>query len=318
MDNPTPTITVIGSFMMDLVIKAARRPQRGETLVGESFGMFPGGKGFNQAVAAARLGARVNMVGKLGRDDFGGRFLDALHREGIHSSCVFFEDNAHTGVGSPVIDAQGDNSIIIIPGANMALKAAEIERAADLIAASDLVMMQLEVPVEADLRAAQIASAAGVPVLLNPAPARPLPAELLKLVTILTPNETEATLLSGQSVEDDRSAAGAAQALQDMGVDQVVLTLGARGALARSGKETVRVPGYSVQVVDTTAAGDAFCAGLAVSLARGAALEDALRFANATGALACTVLGAEPAMPNLQKVAAFLKAMPEPQPFAVG
>jgi ribokinase len=305
MISKKPVITVVGSFMMDLVIKAERRPLKGETLVGDSFGMFVGGKGFNQALAAARLGASVHMVGCLGEDDFGQRFLNAMHEEGIDTTFVRLDPRASTGVGSPVIDAHGDNSIIVVPGANNLLTAADVTRAADLIRSSDLVMMQLETSPETVQRAAEIAHAAGVPTLLNPAPARPLPDSLLQMITILTPNETEAQLLTGKGVADDASACEAAGLLRQRGVQRVVLTLGARGALLDDGTQCLRLPGFAVQVVDTTAAGDAFCAALAFQYSQ-LPLQEAVRFANAVGALATTVLGAGPSMPTMQKVQAFI------------
>lgn len=310
MQSRVPVITVVGSFMMDLVITAERRPQRGETLVGQSFGIFPGGKGFNQAVAARRLGAQVHMVGRLGQDDFGQRFRAVMESEGIDARHVGLDARAHTGVGSPVIDAQGDNSIIIVPGANLHLTAQDVENARDVIAGADMLLLQLEIPTEAVLRAAHIAHAAGVPVLLNPAPARPLPAELFPLVSVLTPNETEAEMLSGLPVHDDRSAALAARALLQSGAGAVVLTLGRRGALLADRAGFRRVTAYPVEVVDATAAGDAFCAGLAFQIAQGQALEKAVCFANAVGGLACTVLGAEPAMPRAQAVADFRAGRP--------
>jgi ribokinase len=306
LETGKPVITVVGSFMMDLVIKAERRPQVGETLIGQSFGMFVGGKGFNQAVSAARLGAEVHMVGCLGDDDFGQQFLKALEKEGIDSSFVRLDKTANTGVGSPVIDAHGDNSIIIIPGANMHLTPQDVEKAESLIARSDIVMLQLEVPLETVQRTAEIAHKAGVTVLLNPAPACELSDELLNLVQVITPNETEARLLTGKSVADDDSGCKAASLLRKRGVETVVLTLGKRGALFLNQKKCMRIPGYSVNVVDTTAAGDAFCAGLAVQLAKHQTLEYAVGFANAVGALATTVMGAEPSMLPLEKVLEFL------------
>jgi len=312
MTTKKPLITVVGSFMMDLVIKAERRPQKGETLVGESFGMYVGGKGFNQAVAAARLGARVHMVGCLGEDDFGARFMKAMQSENIDSTFVRMDAGANTGVGSPVIDARGDNSIIIIPGANMRLTPQDVKRAGDLICSSDLIMLQLENPLESVQCAAEVAHAAGVPVLLNPAPARPLPDELLRQVSILTPNETEAHLLTGKTVADDSSACEAAALLHQRGVERVVLTLGERGALLFDSEQCLRLPAYQVQVVDTTAAGDAFCAGLGYQISLGKSLEQAVSFANAVGALAATVMGAEPSMPQKAKVLAFLGSQNAP------
>jgi ribokinase len=315
MKGKTPTITVIGSFMMDLVIKAERRPLRGETLIGQSFGMFPGGKGFNQAIAASRLGASVHMVGKLGEDDFGTRFRKSLDTAGIGSDFITSTDKAMTGVGSPVIDAQGDNSIIVVPGANMLLTPSDIEKAHDLIAASDMVLMQLENPIETIHCAAQIARGCGVPVLLNPAPACKLPDELLALITILTPNEIEAQMLTGFNVADTHSSVQAARVLLDKKIHSVVLTLGARGALLAENGKFLQVQGYTVVVVDTTAAGDAFCAALAVQYINCHNMEDAILFANAAGALATTILGAEPAMPAMELVEEFCKSSPSPEKF---
>jgi len=307
MNGQQPRIVVVGSLNMDLVITVARRPERGETLIGESFGMFIGGKGFNQAVAAARMGADVHMVGRLGRDDFGQRLLRALVDEQIDIRAVTHDDTHGTGIAVPIIDAHGDNSIIVVPGANMQLSPADVERAADVIAAADAVLLQLEVPLATVTRAAELARAAGVRVLLNPAPAQTLPDDLLRLVDILLPNESETQLLTGVHVADDQSAGRAADVLLGRGVGMVVLTLGARGALLADGAQRVRIPGYVVPVVDTTAAGDAFCGVLAVQLALGQPLESAVGWANAAGALATTVLGAEPAIPRRAAVEALVK-----------
>ena len=304
MQERPPRIVVVGSLNMDLVTRAPRRPQRGETLTGESFGMFVGGKGLNQAIAAARQGASVRLVGRVGADDFGLRLRQALETAGVDAQLVAEDGATGTGIATIIIDAEGDNSIIVVPGANGRVGGADVERAAEAIAAADLLMLQLEVPIEAVLRSAEIARAAGVRVLLNPAPAPPgpLPDELLRLVDVLTPNETETQALSGLSVADDESAARAAAALRARGVGAVVLTLGARGALLADGQRSARVPGYAVQVVDTTAAGDAFCGALGTQLARGQPLDAAVAYANAAGALATTVLGAEPAMPRREAV----------------
>jgi ribokinase len=298
----SPNIVVVGSLNMDLVTRTARRPARGETLLGESFGMFVGGKGLNQAIAAARQGAAVRMVGRLGADDFGRRLRRTMADEGIDAQYVTEDDSTSSGIATIVVDGEGDNSIIVVSGANTRVGPADVERAAAMIAGADALMLQLEVPLDAVIRAAEIARAAGVRVLLNPAPARPLPEELLRLVDVLTPNETETQILTDLHIDDDQSATRAADALLARGVGAAVLTLGARGALLADGTQHTRIPGYSVEVVDTTAAGDAFCGALAAQLARGRPLADAVRYANAAGALATTVLGAEPAMPRLEAV----------------
>jgi ribokinase len=302
MNDHTPTIAVVGSLNMDLVTRTERRPQPGETLLGESFAMFVGGKGLNQAIAAARSGAHVRMIGRIGRDDFGAQLLRTLEAEQIDTSYVTHDDETGSGVATIVVDGSGDNTIIVVSGANWRLSPADVERAADAIATADALVMQLESPLDAVVRAAEIAHAAGVRVLLNPAPARALPDELLRLVSVITPNETEARLLTGFESADDASAEQAARALLARGVGAAVLTLGGRGALLVDGERVVRVPGYSATVVDTTAAGDAFCGALAVQLARGRPLEQAVQFANAAGALATTIAGAEPAMPRAEAV----------------
>lgn len=306
MSKQNPKVVVVGSFMMDLVIKAERRPQKGETLVGQEFGMFIGGKGSNQAIAAARLGADVTMIGRLGTDLFGDTFMSSLAEEKIDTRFIVRDAEVGTGVGTPVIDAAGDNSIIIVPRANMRLSVADVERAESAIAAADVLLLQLEVPIEASQRAAEIARSGGAKVILNPAPARELPDGFLAQVDILTPNEVETEFLSGVKVSDTAGAERAAKILLDKGVSAVILTLGDRGALLLTSDVTKLIPAYKVNVVDTTAAGDAFCGALATGLARGEKIEDAVAFANAAGALAVTVLGAAPSMPTAKQVDEFV------------
>ena len=305
MDKQNPKVVVVGSFNMDLVVQAGRRPQTGETLMGEEFGMFIGGKGSNQAIAAARLGADVTMIGRLGMDLFGDTLMAAHAEEGICTDYVLRDTEIGTGVASILIDADGDNSIVLVPQANIRLSVADIERASESIAAADVLLLQLEVPISASQRAAEIAKSNGATVVLNPAPAQELPDDFLAQVDILTPNEVETESLSGVRVSTATDAERAAKVLLDKGLSAVILTLGERGALLLTPELTQQVPAYSVEVVDTTAAGDAFCGALATALARGDHLVDAVAFANAAGGLAVTVLGAAPSMPTAAQVEAF-------------
>jgi ribokinase len=305
MNERNAKVVVVGSFNMDLVVKAGRRPQTGETFMGEEFGMFIGGKGSNQAIAAARLGADVTMIGKLGTDLFGDTLMAAHAEEGIHTDYVIRDTEVGTGIASILIDADGDNSIVIVPQANMRLSVEDIERASESIAAADVLLLQLEVPIAASQRAAEIAKSNGATVVLNPAPAQELPDDFLAQVDILTPNAVETESLSGVKVSTATDAERAAKVLLDKGLSAVILTLGERGAVLLTPDLTRQVPAYTVEVVDTTAAGDAFCGALATGLARGENLVDAVAFANAAGALAVTVLGAAPSMPTATQVEAF-------------
>lgn len=297
-----PRVAVVGSFVTDLVIRAPRRPRPGETLIGHSLDIFLGGKGFNQAVAAARLGAEVTMIGRVGNDAFGDRFLEALNREGIHADYVIRDPQQGTGVASPLVEDSGENSIVQVPRANAALSPADIERAASALAQCAVLLAQLEVPPAASLRAAQIATAAGARFILNPAPARQDAADLIRLADVLVPNEVEAIGLVGVTPHSGADPAEAARRLRAQGVPVVIVTLGERGALLVTEAGEQVFPAYSVNVVDTTAAGDAFCGALAVALAEGRDLAGAVRFANAAGALAVTRLGAEPSLPRREEV----------------
>jgi ribokinase len=299
-------VTVVGSLNMDLVIRAPRIPQPGETIIGGELHTVPGGKGANQAVAAARLGVRVSMVGRVGRDAFAGPLLDNLTATGVDHTFVTGDAEAATGVALIVVDDAGQNSIVVASGANMRLSPADVEAAEAAISAAQVVLLQLESPLETVTRAAEIARAHGVTVILNPAPARPLPAGLLSLVDVLVPNESETALLSGMPVGNQAEAEAAAAALRTSGVGTLILTLGERGAmLAREG-EAALFPAFDVTPVDTTAAGDAFVGGLAVALAEGKALAEAVRWGNAAGALATTRLGAQPSLPSRQALETLL------------
>lgn len=306
MNNRTPKVAVVGSLNIDLVCHATRRPDKGETLIGDAFDIFTGGKGFNQATAAARLGAEVTLVGSVGADPFGEMLLRATENEGIDSRFVTKRTDTGTGVATIVIEPDGDNSIIVIPRANMALTTAEIDAAADAIANADVLLLQLETSIAASEHAAAIAKAHGTTVILNPAPAQPLPDSLLTHVDILTPNQSETELLSKMQVSNDEEARNAAAVLRarmaNTETSTVVLTLGKRGALILTATTSESVPARAVEAVDTTGAGDAFCGALATALASGETLHTAIVFANAAGAAAVTVVGATPSMPTREKV----------------
>jgi len=292
-------VTVAGSLNMDLVVRAPHIPEPGETIIGGEFRTVPGGKGANQAVAAARLGAQVTLVGRVGGDAFGGLLLDNLAAAGVDHTFVTRDPQAATGVALIEVDDAGQNSIVVVSGANRRLSPADVAAAA-AIGVADVLLLQLESPLETVTRAAQVAHAQGVTVILNPAPARPVPDGLLGLVDVLIPNESETALLTGLPVGDQEEAQAAAAALRRMGVATVILTLGGRGALLAYEGGAELFPAFDVTPVDTTAAGDAFVGGLAVALAEGRPLQEAVRWGNAAGALATTRLGAQPSLPTRQ------------------
>jgi len=291
-------VTVVGSFMYDLVATVPRRPKTGETLVGNTFGMFLGGKGANQAIAASRAGSKVTMVGRLGNDSFGKQFFEKFSKEGINTDFVAQDDENGTGVAMPLIDASGDNSIVIIPQANMALTVENINQAQSTIADADVLVMQCEVPMDANQRAAEIAKQNDTLVILNPAPAQLIPDQILKLVDIIIPNEIETETLTGLPTKTENEVLVAGRNLLSKGVETVILTLGDRGSLLLNEDGEKLIPAFDVSVVDTTAAGDSFCGVLAASLANGISINLSVEIANAAGALAVTKLGAEPSLPQ--------------------
>ena len=342
MIPPKPKVTVVGSLNIDLVSRAPRYPQQGETLIGDAFDIFTGGKGFNQATAAARLGADVTLIGCIGTDVFGEMLLSAMSDEQIDGRIKRAE--VGTGVATIVVEPNGENSIIVVPRANMALTPADIEKAATCIAQADVLLLQLETPVAASERAAAIAKANGTLVLLNPAPAQPLADSFLAHVDIIIPNQSEAALLTGMPVTNAEEAVSAARSLVNAEISpvargavpqvlsreaetppgpvargpvprntnsrsrtvnaetSVVLTLGEQGALLLTAEMSEAISAIPVDVVDTTGAGDAFCGALATALASGENLQEAVRFANAAGAAAVTTLGATPSMPTREKI----------------
>lgn len=299
-----PRIVVLGSLNMDLVIRSPRIPAPGETIIGDEFLTIPGGKGANQAVAAARLGAQVSMIGRLGKDAFAEQLLENLADSNVNADHILKDEESATGVALIVVDEAGENSIVVASGANMRLTADMVQEAGEAIASADVLVTQLEVPLPAVLRAAQIASQNGVRVVLNPAPARELPPELFDLVDVLVPNETEIAILSGRVAATLSELEQTAAELLSRGVGSVVITLGKRGALlASQDQKAEHFEAFPIDPVDTTAAGDAFVAGLAVHLATGHTMQEAIRWGNAAGALAAMRFGAQTSLPTQDEVA---------------
>lgn len=299
-------VMVVGSIVMDVAVRLKRQPRSGETVFGTDAGLFLGGKGFNQAVAARRAGAHVAMAGRVGDDPFGAAFVAAFDREGINHDSVVVDPLTGTGIAVPMVDESGQNSIIIVPRANALVSADTIAACEAGIRAADVLMLQMEINPEASLAAAQIAAAASVPVLWNPAPLGEAPARFFEFTSILVANEIEAAGLTGSAVNDAATAERAAYSLHERGIAVVVVTLGNRGLVALSEVGVEVLSAHHVPVIDTTGAGDAFCGALAAELAAGAELETALRFANAAGALAVTRLGAEPSLPAREAIRALL------------
>jgi len=300
-------ICVLGSINIDLVTKTDAFPKAGQTVSGHEFATFPGGKGANQAVAAGRLGADVTFLGKVGSDTFGDMALKSLHEANVNVSYIQKEQTS-TGTASITVNAQGENTIIVVPGANGLVDVDYVSRNKKIIDEADILMLQLEIPMETVQWAAEYAAKAGKLVILDPAPARTLPKTLLKYSSIITPNETELAIISQMNVSDENSVIEAARAVLKQGADTVVHKSGGKGAYLIADKETELVSGYKVSVVDTTAAGDSFNAGLAVSLAKGSDVKESIRYANAVGAMSVTKMGAQSAMPTETELKAFLES----------
>lgn len=299
-------VTVVGSFMMDVVVRTAKRPAVGETVIGESVEFFLGGKGFNQALASARYGAPTAMVGRLGSDGFGDQFVATLAAEGIDATQVGRDDAVGTGVGLPIVDTSGANSIIVVPQANLQCSPDHIDKAADVITAAGVVLAQLELPYESVVRALQIARDAGVRTILNPAPMSGSSLDAFKgIVDLVIPNEAEAAAIAPGAGEDPVAIAAAVADV--LSARSVLLTLGEKGALLWDDGATARYEAHSVDVVDTVGAGDASCGALAAAWAEGAPLAEAARIGNAAGALAVTKAGAEPSMPTRAAIEGLLQ-----------
>ncbi len=302
---PEDAILIIGSANMDLVVSTRNFPKPGETVFGSKFGMFPGGKGANQAVCGGKLGGNVNFVGKLGKDLFGTQLLQNMEDSGVNIDQCFSMQGESTGTALIVVDGRGQNQIVVVPGSNMRLTPEDIEKRSQLFGRSKILLMQLEIPLAVVTKAVEMAKARNVTTILNPAPAAPLSPELLQRIDFLTPNETEAEILTGAAVVDYSSAVAAAKQLLGKGVKHVILTLGERGCLWVTEGVEQQFPAFHVQAVDSTAAGDAFNGALAFSLAKGEAIETAIRFASQIAAISVTRMGAQSSMPDMNEFETF-------------
>ncbi|MBM2845543.1 MAG: ribokinase [Bacteroidetes bacterium] len=295
-------IVVVGSSNTDIVVRTPKIPSPGETVLGSDFVMVGGGKGANQAVAAARLGGTVVLVAKVGNDMFGDQAVAALNAEKIDTRFVTRDEKRPSGIALITVDPKGENSIVVAPGANAGLTRNDIELALDEIRSANAVLFQLETPIGTVRYGIEQARAARQLVILNPAPAQPLDAPLLSLISVLTPNETEAEVLTGIHVSDERSAARAAAVLHQQGVKIVIITMGAQGAYLSTSEHVQLIPSSKVDAIDTTAAGDVFSGALAVAMAEGQGIVEAVRFANAAAALSVTKLGAQSSIPRRAEV----------------
>jgi ribokinase len=295
-------VLIVGSANMDLVVMARRFPQPGETVFGGRFAMFPGGKGANQAVACAKLGGRTYFVGKMGNDVFRDRLLASMNQDGVCLDHILYHPTEATGTALITVDGRGQNAIVVVSGSNMKLVPSDLDRLRGVFTRVCVVLIQLEIPLATVGRAVELAYNADATVILNPAPAQRLPRSILKNVDYLTPNETEAELLTGLSVHSLKSAESAGARLLRSGVKNVMITMGKQGCLLVNEERVRLFPALRVKAVDTTAAGDAFNGALAFSLSRGTSLEDAIPFANAVAAYSVTRLGAQSSMPTMKEL----------------
>lgn len=299
-------ILVIGSFMTDLVVQSERFCEEGETIIGKSFNQFTGGKGANQAVAAARLGGNVEMIGELGKDSFGSDQIDSLEKNNVKHENVLFTDKAKSGIGNPQLDASGKNRIVVIPGANMELKPSDLENLDNIIQSSDIIVLQLEIPLKTVYKAIELGNKYNKIVILNPAPAAELDLKYASMVSYMTPNEHEAELLTGVDTSTEAGIKKAAQALLDQGYQNVLITLGDKGSYFKNNNTELNISSYKVEAVDTTAAGDSFIGAFAYGLANDKDVEDSLSYASAVSAIAVTKMGAQPSLPSKKEVDDFL------------
>lgn len=297
-----PKIIVVGSSNTDMVVKTGHLPRPGETVIGGEFITAAGGKGANQAVAAVRSGGDVYFIARVGDDHLGKSAINGFKKEKIKTDFVYTDKNAPSGVALIVVDGKGENAIAVAPGANSRLLPNDIKRAQKIIKSAKVLLVQLEIPLQTVIEAVNIASACGVKTILNPAPAMPLPDELFSKISIITPNETEAEILTGIKIVDEQTAKSAAITLKNKGVDTVIITLGEKGAYLHNDDTSKLIPSIKVKAVDTTAAGDIFNGALAASIAEEKPIVQAVRFANIAAAISVTKIGAQPSTPKKHQI----------------
>lgn len=298
-------ILVIGSINMDLVINVEKMPKKGQTIMGKDFKQIPGGKGANQAVAASRLGGNIAMIGKVGQDDFGKRLISKMISDGVDTSYIGKLEGVPTGVALINVDKTGENSIVVVPGANYEVDTRDIDRAEKLIEKSKIVIIQLEIPIETVRYALKKAKGKGKYTILNPAPAQVLDKDIIENVDLLTPNETELEILSGIIIEDDEDIKRGAQKLINLGVKELIVTLGKKGCIYVNKNTFKKYAAYKVVPVDTTGAGDSFNGAIAVGLSQGRKIDEVIDFALKVGALTVTKEGAQSSLPYINEAVNF-------------
>lgn len=295
-------VLVIGSSNLDLVVTAKRFPKPGETIFGKKFEMFPGGKGANQAVCAARLGCKTTFIGKMGNDEFHEKLSSTLIEAGVDINNLFIDEKEHTGTALITVDESGQNQIIVISGSNMKLSPHDIVSKSDLFFTTSVVLTQLEIPIDTVVQSAKLTRQNNAIFILNPAPAASLPESIFPLIDFITPNENELELLSGVTTSDDSSIKLAAEKLLKKGIKNVIVTLGSRGSMLINDSTAKHFPANKVKVVDSTAAGDAFNGAFASSISEGHSIEEAIEFANKVASIAVTRMGAQSSMPYLSEI----------------
>jgi ribokinase len=298
-------VLVIGSANMDLVISAERFPNPGETIFGNKFEMFPGGKGANQAVCSTKLGGKTYFIGKMGKDNFSKTLKENMENEGVDLAHLLLDENHNTGTALITVDGKGENEIIVISGSNMQLTPEDIESKKELFKKVKLVVCQLEIPIGTVLKSAQLAKDNNIPFILNPAPAAVLPQEIFSLIDYLTPNEMELSMLAGLQIKRDGSLKEASEKLLQKGIKNVIVTLGSKGAVLINNYTEKYFPAPSVEVVDTTGAGDAFNGALAYALANEDSIEKAIQLAISVASFSVTKMGAQSSMPKLEEVSTY-------------